>query len=45
MRIARERDLRVEIRRNKLVMLDSGLSYAASEVPQYLRKKKKKVVL
>ena len=39
-RIARERELRVEIRRNKLVMLDSGLSYAASEVPQYLRKKK-----
>ena len=39
-RMARERELRVEIRRNKLVMLDSGLSYAASEVPQYLRRKK-----
>ena len=39
-RITRERELRVEIRRNKLVMLDSGLSYAATEVPQYLRKKK-----
>ena len=39
-RSAKERELRVEIRRNKFVMLDSGLSYAASEVPQYLRKKK-----
>ena len=39
-RIARWRELGVEIRRNKLVMLDSGLSYAASEVPQYLCKKK-----
>ena len=30
-RIARERELRVGIKRNKLVMLDSGLSYPASE--------------
>ena len=32
-RIAREKELRVEIRRSKLIMLDSGLSYAASKVP------------
>ena len=43
-RIARKRELRVKIRRNKLVLQDSGLSYAASEVPQYLCKTKSKLI-
>ena len=37
-RRAKEKKIRVAIRRNKLVMLDSGLSYSANEVPQYLRR-------
>ena len=36
-RRAKEKKIRVAIRRNQLVMLDSGLSYSANEVPQYLR--------
>ena len=40
-RQAREKyKMNVEIKNNKLVMKDSGLSYSAKDLPEYLKVKK-----